>query len=364
MKKVNIKTFKQLAMLFSVVVLVSCNKDIDEPSYPAVSSDKPTVTLTWDKLSIAERDDVSTVGIDESYLTLTATSDRLYNEDLRFLITLDVDNSTGSFDDVEFSSSNPGTDYLTPDGQFSNYGYVNAVTFVLPANTLSTEIKLAALLDGLVEDVEVMKFKFTPVGSFKAQVPGGSQEFEVSIDPRSSNIVQFYGGWDESFTYSGATFTLYEIGYDMDFLYADSNFNLVDYFGSYDQMPELAEVDVDEWGQGTWHVFNTVFDNQQLSSAGITPAFKIPITLEYNRYASTLVGTYVQTDANAYDSDTPSDPNTTDVAYAYSFTINANGTVTVFDYTTGLEIATGKSVATPKTLSKLKGMQNLKRRNK
>lgn len=363
MKKVNIKSLKQLAVLFSAVVLVSCNKDIDEPSYPAVSGDKPTVSLTWGTLNLAEKDDVSTATVDESMTTLTLTSDRLFHEDLRFIISLDADNSTGSFDDVSFTSNNAGSDFLTPDSQFSNYGYPSAISVVLPANTMSTSISLAAVFDDLVEGVETLKFKFAPMGSYKAQVEGGSQDFEVTIQPRSSNIVQFYGGWDQSFNFAGSTYTLYEIGYDIDFLYADSNNNLVDYFGSYDQMPELAEVNVDEWGPGTWHIYNTVFDNAGLSAAGITPAFDIPVTLEYNRAASALMGTYVQTAANAYNSNTPSDPNVSDVAYVYSFTINADNTVTVFDQTTGLEIGTGRSVATPKALGKLKGLENLKRRN-
>lgn len=362
MKKVNIKTLKQLAVLFSAVVLVSCNKDMDEPSYPAITGDKPTVTLTWDKLELDERDDPSTPDVDESMATLTITSDRLYHQELRFKITLDVDNSTGSYDDVKFNSNNPGADYLTPDGQFSNYGHPNAVSFVLPANTMSTSITLSALLDDLVEDVESMKFSFSPQGSYAAQVPGGAQDFEVTINPKGSNIVDFYGGWDKSFDFAGTTYTLYQIMYDIDFLYADSNNTIVDYFGTYDQMPEHAEVDIDEWGTGTWHIYNTVYDNAGLSAAGITPAFKIPVTLEYYRGASSLIGSYVQTDANAYDSSTPSDPNVSDVAYCYSFTINADNTVTIFDQTTGLEIGTGRSVATPKALGKLKGLSNLNKR--
>jgi hypothetical protein len=329
--------FKIAVFTFFGLSIVSCNKDIDEPSYPGVNQDKPMVTLTWDQLSIAEKDDPSTPSVDESQIMFTLTSDRLFNEDLRFMLALDTDNSTGSFDDVEFSSNNPGTDYLDVESQFSNYGYPSAITFVLPANTMSAQVNLSAILDDLVEGSENLKFKFYSAGSYKAQVPDGAQNFEVTIAPKSSNTVEFTFSWDQTFDFGGTAYSLCEIAYDNDYLLFDSGFGFVEYAGASSDCPETYSMDLTALADGDYYIYQNLYDNAGLDGAGLT-TFSIPTTVDYYRGGSaTLAGTFVQNAADAFDSDSASG------GYAYVVTVNINNdVVTLTDDNGPTVVASGR----------------------
>lgn len=338
----NMKNYFKIAVFtFFGLAMVSCNKDIDEPSYPAVSQDKPMVSLTWDKLNIAEKDDPSTPTIDESQILFTLTSDRLFNQEMRFMLELDAANSTGSFEDVEFASTSD-SDFLTPEDQFSNYGYPSAISFVLPANTMSVDINLTAVLDGLIEDTENLKFNFYPAGTYKAQVANGVQSFEVILEPKSSNTVDFVFSWDQSFDFSGSTFTLCELGYDLDFLLFDASFNFVEYAAATGDCPEVYAMDLSALADGDYYIYENLYGTAGLDGAGVTPAFSIPVTVDYFRGGSaTLDGTFVQNAVDAVDSDTPEDLSGSDLRYVVTININ-NDVVTLIDENGPTTIASGR----------------------
>lgn len=346
MRKLNFNIFKSVAILglAASTFLVSCEREL-EPDYPAIQA-KPVVAFESTSYEVKEGKDIE----------ITLVSNVALNDVMNFQLDVVKATSTAKdHDDFELSLDNVDLDW----------GTVNSYRIDFPAFQKQFKFTLSAFVDdfSLNEGDEVVYLRIIPRGTLNGEVNPSASEAKITILQRGDNIVEFVGGWEVPFNFGGNTYTLYDIGYDIDFLYADSNMNIVDYFGSFDQMPEVAEVDIEEWGQGTWHVFNTVYETNGLETAGI-PTFLIPITLEYSRFGSGLVGTYVQDSANAYDSDTPSDPNALDARYVYSFTINADDTVTVFDVTTGMEIGTGRSVATPKSLNSIKpkGLENLARR--
>lgn len=295
---------------------------------------------------------LSSSTVDEGQsVTVTLTSDYIPNEpvSLRLSIVGGDAVDTEDFDVTGLTRSD--IEWGDPEGK--------TFEVQIPAFSTSFSFNIVTYIDTPNDDDETVSFQLSKAG-FRNATVDSTGDFTITINNVKSDVVTFVGGWDQSFDFGGSTYTLCDVGYDMDFLYADDTFTIQDYFGSYDQCPETAEVSISEWGDGTWHVFNTVYDNAGLSSAGITPPFDIPVTVEYSRAGSTLAGSYTQDAANTYNSDAPSDPSVSDYRYCYSFTIDtATNTVTVFDYTTSTTLGSGKM-----SKPQLKGLDKLQRRVK
>lgn len=301
----------------------------------------------------------SATNVDEGQsVMVTLTPSFVSNEDVSFKLSVKDGSVALDMEDFEIHDATGGS--FDPAGL--DWGDPNDAQYrvIVPKNSASYTFSIDVLVDDAADENEIASFSITPAGYYNGKLD--VEEFQFTINNVKSDVVTFIGGWDREFDFSGSTYSLCEIGYDMDFLYADDMGNIIDYFGSYDQCPETAEVSMSDWGDGTWHVYNTVYDNASLSLVGISPAFDIPVTVEFSRPGSQLMGSYTQEASDAYDSNTPSDATASDYRYCYSFTIdNTANTVTVFNMNTGLQIGTGKMVASPKKAPKLKGFENLVR---
>ena len=338
MKKINILA---LSLLLGNFFLVSCDEETD-----FASTDKPVVSIVTTTYAVAEGEEVM----------ITLTSDKPSHVDMDFKIDLvSEDENVVLYEDFEVDGEEVGA----VEG-FGEEGYL--VHF--PANTTTFSFKVKTLIDDQLETPEVLKLRVSPENNMAGLIDANNV-VSITITNKGSNLLGFAFSFNQEFDFGGTMYSLCDLAvannlsFDNDYLYFDDNGNFVDYIAATADCVEVGELDVDALGAGTWHIQQNLYDNGGLSGAGITPAFAIPTTVEYSRGGSVLNGTYVQAAANAVNSDTASDPDGNFLKYVVSFTIDANGIVTLFDATTSTTIGTGKSA-----LPKFKKVQNLKKRNK
>ena len=343
MKKINFLKTLAIVGIVSTTALVSCEDNL-QPDYPA-GREKPTVSFESATYEVNEGKEIE----------ITLVTDQAINEDMEFQLDIVKANSTAmDVEDFEI-----GLDAVDLD-----WGTVDSYRVTFPKFESTYKFTLSSILDDIVESDEVAYLKITSRGNLNGEV-GAVAMTAVKINQRSSNLLGFSFSWSQEFDFGGTTYSLCDLdfannlSFDNDYLYFDDNGNFVDYIAATADCVEVGELDVDALGAGTWHIQQNLYDNGGLSGAGITPAFAIPTTVEYSRGGSVLNGTYVQAAANAVNSDTASDPDGNFLKYVVSFTIDANGIVTLFDATTSTTIGTGKSA-----LPKFKKIQNLKKRNK
>lgn len=342
MKNIYNNFFKKLtfcAAIGGALVLTSCNED---ESYDTGGTIKPVVSVASATYSVDEGSDV----------TITLNSDVMFKEDMH--LQLEIVDENGAILDEDYTVN---LDHTNLDwGDSNEQGY--KITF--PAFSNSYTFTLSALADDVIDEGETVTFRFKSNGNFYANTDESANQFTVTINHKASNFVDFTFSWDQTFDLGGTPSTLCGIEYDNDFIYTDDSFSPIDYLAATANCPEQGQIDVAELGDGTFHIFQNVWDDGGLSALGI-PTFSIPVTVEYGRVASsTLNGTYVQDAANAVNSDFGSDPGLNAPAYVISFTIN-NGVVTLFDLTTTQTIATGKTKALKPVMKDLYKLASLKR---
>jgi hypothetical protein len=335
-KKINFLKTLAVLSIFSTLALVSCEDNL-QPDYPAGRA-KPLVSFESSTYEMSEGED----------LFVTLVTNEVLNDDMHFQLDV-VKGSSTAVDHDDFEIGLDGIDI--------DYGTVDSYKITFPKFESSFKFNITAFLDDLAESDEVLYIKITSKGNLNGDVNEAASMTEIKILQKSSNIVGFTFSWDKNFDFAGATYSLCQIQYDNDFIYADDQGNLLDYLAATADCPEVGEIDIDALGVGTFHIVQNVYDDGGLAAAGVSPAFSIPVTVDYSRAGSVLNGTYVQDAANAVDSNFGSDANGNNLKYVISFTINADGTVTLFDDTTSSTIATGKN-----KLPKFKGLDKLAKR--
>ena len=182
---------------------------------------------------------------------------------------------------------------------------------VIPAWSLSGEGTITILGDSEVESMETFTLK---IGSM----------YDANIDLADTTVsfeITDYGDLDVTFawdrTIPGYPFTLCDIGYDVDVLLLDSNGDQAEsqvWTAATGDCPEtmtlsISEVAADGLVDGEYTIVFNVYDDATLSTAGITPAFDIPMTVTYSRANSPFAGSFVQDAADVIDSDFGNTPN-------------------------------------------------------
>ena len=329
MKKINILA---LSLLLGNFFLVSCDDETD-----FASTDKPVVSIVTTTYAVAEGEEVM----------ITLTSDKPSHVDMDFKIDLvSEDENVVLYEDFEVDGDEAG-----PVEGFGADGYL--VHF--PANTTTFSFKVKTLIDDQLETPEVLKLRVSPENNMAGLIDANNV-VSITITNKGSDFVGFTFSWEKSFDFGGATYSLCDLGYDNDFLlFADSG-SFIDYIAATADCPEMGEVDVNDLGAGTYHILQNVYGDGGVPGAAISPAFSIPVTVDFSRAGSTLNGTYVQDAANAVDSDFPFDEAGDFLVYLVSFTVDANGVVTLYDDTTSATIGVGKS-----SLPKFKMNKNVSR---
>lgn len=294
-------------------------------------------------LSSCSEDDPTTGRTGKSVVTATQTTYTI-KEGQKLGIELNVD--TPLSQTMEFKLQVLSTSTATMDDDYAvdadhtdiTWGAEPGYKIVFPAYASSHTIDLSTVIDfPLVEDTETVTFKLTSAGNGNGLVKAGSDIITVNIENETrSPILDLTFNFDTNFDYMGTPLSTCMIGYDVDIIVYDENGNDLGVFdGQTGACPEMVSLDMRNYPDGTYVFKGFLYDDSGLSGAGITPAFDIPINVDYDRPASSLSGTFNQNAANYLTSD--SVPG--DEVYIMTVVID-NGNYTIMDNTT--VVATGK----------------------
>lgn len=320
------KIFYKISLLSLLITgLVSCNDD--EVSYDSLKH-KPMVGVTATSYTASEGDDVM----------ITLTSDVAYKESMQFKLSI-VSGDAMDHDDFMFDLD---------EAIFENdaWGEDGGYKVEFPAFATSYTFPLHTILDQELEGTESVTFQLTTQGNMNGLLVDGADTFVVNIANRGYNVVDFTFDWDQSFDLGGTTYTLCDIGYDNDYyVFAGNdpqNFgNLVDMAASAD-CPETLALDLSNYADGDYYVYQNLWETNGLEMVGIAPAFSIPTTVSFDRPGSNLSGSYVQTAANAFDSDSPSDQDYLDPRYVITISVSGDIVTLRDDSTGGTTIGSGR----------------------
>lgn len=185
------------------------------------------------------------------------------------------------------------------------------------------------------EGMETFTLKVGDVNDPNVVFAGANLTFNIT-DFGDLNLVL---DWNTTFQFSGLDLTLCDIGYDVDYYLLDSNGDDVSGFqAATGACPEEMVISLADVEDGTYELIMSVYDDAGLASVGI-PTFDIKTTVNYTRNNSPFSGSFMQDDANAFDSDFGSDPGNTMPSYVATITVS-NGLFTFSQ--DGTNIATGK----------------------
>jgi hypothetical protein len=308
MKKNNY--IKLFTAFVAFVSLTSCVKD--EENYASTVADRPNVTISSTSYSVTEGEDV----------LVTMVADKPYRSSLEFNLEVLSGNTAVATDD--FTVNVPETVFGS-DPWNGIQGYL--VEF--PANTTSYTFSISTILDALPEGTENVRFRLTMAGNHNGNLAESSREFDVAIANGVQDELQLTFDWDQSFDFGGTTFTLCDIAYDNDFYIFDGAG--LDTAAATGDCPETFSMNLADYADGDYEIYQNLWDENGLSSAGITPAFSIPVKVHYLRGGSaSLDGTYTQDPLYALDSDAPADPAGANLVYVVTVRIQ-NGVFTLLD---------------------------------
>ena len=308
MKNNNI--IKILWLFVIVASFSSCTPNKDE-SFASVT-DKPRVSLPVTSYSVTEGDDVQ--------VTLVADHPYKYSMDFNLEVL-----SGGTANDVDDFAVDLDPTVLGNDPWNGIQGYLMS----FPANTSTYTFSISSILDGLAEGTENVTFKIHMSGNHNGVLATESTTFTVAIANKVQDKLNLVFDWDKSFDFGGTPYTLCDIAYDNDF-YVVSGASIVAQAATAD-CPETLDMDINDYADGDYDIYQNLYDTAGLEGAGITPAFSIPVNVHYNRPGSaTLTGTYVQSATYAVDSNAVSDPGFANPIYVVSVHV-AGGVFTLFD---------------------------------
>lgn len=320
MKK-NKYSFLSLALVLAGVVFTSCNND---------DAKNDSVVNVYDgAASVAAVSPV--INVDG----LTTINEGGADTELEFSVVLQKVQPVDVYVNVSLV---PGGDAVEEE----DFDFDHQV--IIPAFTTTGKGKVVIHGDAETEGTE----------SFTLQVGDGT-EANLSLTPKELmfNITDFGDlnlelTWDRTFNFGGTDYTLCQIGYDVDFYVFDSEGNdVTDYQAATGACPEYITLSLANLPDGEYELIENIYDDSGLSTAGIDPAFDIPVTVNYARDNSPFAGTFVQDDADVIDSNFGSDPAMGTPIYVATITVS-NGLFTFSK--NGSVVATGKMAKIQKVL--------------
>lgn len=323
--KLNLKYLNLgFGILLSALFLGSCNDD--DTNFVTNAGLKPVVTLVADdSYTIAEGDSIA--------LTLTLDHPIAYPVQVK----IDLINENGEQIMANSDYSIDGALSSVSDG-FGVDGYYVTV----PANTTSYTFYFHASKDDAFEVNETYMFEASITGTLTGVIDDASSRFSVTILPVVQDELRLTFDWnaDVKMTDSAGAVeetTLCDLGYDVDFILYDADFNQVDNFDSQTaDCPEHLNFNFTDFADGTYFITAYLWDDAGVVDQNMTPEVSFPIRVSYVRGGSETLGddggTFVR---NGFTSATT--PGTE--IYVMTVVI-ANGTYTILDDAT--TIASGR----------------------
>jgi hypothetical protein len=306
----NNKYFKFFGVFIAILSLTSCVKDDED--YDSSISSRPNVTVPVTSYTVTEGDDV----------LVTMVADKPYRTSLDFNLEVLSDGTALELDDF---AVNLNPTVLGNDPWNGIKGYI--VSF--PAYTTSYTFSISTILDALPEGTENVSLKLTMSGNHNGNLDEASRVLNIAIANGVQSSLDLVLDWDQTFNLSGTDYTLCDIVYDNDFYVVDGATE-VDNAATAD-CPESISMDLADYPNGNYDIYQNLYDDGGLSGAGVSPAFSIPVKVHYYRGGSTtLDGTYTQDPAYAVDSNTLPDPSGATLYYVVTVNVQ-DGVFTLFD---------------------------------
>jgi hypothetical protein len=287
-------TYTKLMIIASSLFVISCSKvdDYTNKSNLVVSGD---VTPTMSAVIVPP----ATVA-NLSLTTINVSNESLEKE-YTFRITL---SKTQAVETRLAISQSSGT--ATLDADYKVYGSdgKDVTSIIFPANTLTKDITVKILKDGIVEGDEDFTLQIGDITNANINFPPKSLMFKIQnyLFPNLDLLFNY----DKAFTItSGAAYTLYAVAYDLDFYILDST--LAD-TGIYNAAATSAAEKVSinssvatTLGNGTYHIVYDLYGTSNLNNVPHTE-FPIPVTTEYFRGGGISRATVLQESAFAVTS--------------------------------------------------------------
>lgn len=239
-------------------------------------------------------DGAATVGAVDPYLNVTGVS--TYNEGG---VDTDVVYS------IELANPLPVKSYVTvtvvPGGtavEDEDFSYQHEIE--IPAWSKSVKSKVTILGDAVNESAETFSL------NFKSTSDDGNivvKETTLAFNITDFGDLNLEFNWDRTIP-GFEPLTLCDVGYDVDMYVFDAAGNDVTNFtGATSNCPEAITLSLQNLKDGVYQIKQNVYSDVGLASAGITPAFKVPVTVNYTRDNSPFAGSFVQDNSDAVDSD-------------------------------------------------------------
>lgn len=319
MKNIKYSLLALSGLLFS---LNSCQDD--DQSYTA-SGNHPVATLTIDKTTIGEVDDLTTVGEYENVAICTITMDKASKTTVKYKVEFLADESTGTLEDFTVNLPPSGIDNGTP-------GY----TLTVAPNAMSKVFTVSGNFDEAADPGETLKFKLSPISDLTGTLESNSQFFTITVGNDTSDDLEITFDWEANREYVGLDQETHSFAdFDFDLEIYDENFDLFDY--SYASAPEKVNVFDGETPNGTYYIVTSFYD----VSTGETPM----LPLNFNASVKVVkrgvfskvinVPNIWNSTTGGYEQDNP------DFLYVAAYFVKVGSTYTLYDMNDN-ELATGK----------------------
>lgn len=312
------KTFSRLLGLVAFAgFFASCDEEQTIVAQPNLN--KPTMTIDTPATINATEGDV---------IPFTLTLSKPVGQAFDFFVVYQIQGSSADEGDSSINADLGNTTFQK--------------RFVVPpfVTTFSGEIQISADLNPEESEVLVLSIGdtrttaviFTPVIT-KINITNIGGDMTLIVD------------WDKEFNLFGADYTLCNLGYDVDVLVFDAAGDLFGGGAQTGDCPEELAISVADYPNGTYDIAAYLYDEADVSTAGISPALDFPVTITYQRPGSWTLDqeqTFVQT--AGFTSDDPDDT----LIYLLTLEVN-NGVFTLKNDAT--TIAQGKQAFKAKKLN-------------
>lgn len=325
MKNINLKLITLFLLSYTIF---SCDKEVDglNDSVKVVNS--------------------GTAKVVPSNVFLSTNSVSTFNEggvktDIKFDITIDVPQPTETF--VTISLLSGGTAVENEDFTFDHQ--VKIAPFAKSGKGVIT-----ILDDAVNESTEFFTLKV-----------GDKNDANISVNQLFPFKITDFGKLNLTFSWDMvvpgfAPTTLCQLGYDVDiYIYNAANQEVTSFSGATSACPELITLNLSDvkLKDGIYQIRAQFYDDGGLAGAGVTPAFNIPLKMNYSRINSPFSGSIVQDNVNVINSDFGNTAGY-NTQFKYLVTMKIENGLFTFSKN-GVNIATGRVFnSLPSNISKLK----------
>jgi hypothetical protein len=238
-------------------------------------------------------DGAATIGAVNPYLNLSGVS--TYNEggnDSEIEFTIDIVDPLPVNSYATITVVSGGT--ATEDVDFS-YDH----TIEIPAWSKKVTSKVTIIGDNETESTE----------SFSLMIKAADHDSQLVLNKTLEFSITDFGDLHLVFDWNRVIpgyepLTLCDIGYDVDmYVFDEGNNDVTDFAAATVACPESLTLSLHDLPDGTYQIKENLYADAGLAGAGIVPAFKIPVTVNYTRDNSSFAGSFVQDNSDAIDSD-------------------------------------------------------------